>query len=257
MRPLEYIMCGLLAVSAASCTGSVDSLVRDAAAHCPVTIEGVGFVREIRLSGDTLVYDCSVTNREVNIEALRGSAASVKRVMSPGILRLFDNNQELLEAVRANGLILSVRYSGVDGGAPLVVDFQDADLAPEEERKSCTGADPQKRLADEIAVSRATLPARLADGIDVVNVDTVAGMVVFFCRVFEDIAGIDAIDNLKSNAGSIRSEMLDVLKSGTDSDVAALVEIATDAGFGIAYRYEGSGTGKAVEIDFPVETLKK
>lgn len=250
-------MCGLLAVAASSCTGSVDSLVRAAAAHCPVTIEGVGFVRDIRLSGDTLVYDCSVTNREVNIEALRGSAASVKRVMLPGILRLFDNNPELLEAVRANGLILSVRYGGVDGGAPLVVDFQDADLAPDDVRKPRVDSDPHKRLADEIIVSRATLPARLAEGIDVVNVDTAARMVVFYCRVDENVAGPDAIDNLTSNADAIRAEMLDVLKSGTDSDVAALVEIATDADYGIAYRYEGSLTGKAVEIGFPVEILKK
>ena len=256
MNPLKYIMCALLAVLTTACTKSTETLVREAAGHCPVTIEGVGFVRNISLEGDTLVYDCTVTNRDVDIEALAGNTESVKRVMLPEILRLFDGNPELLEAIRADRLVLSVRYMGQNSGKPLVVDFAPEELA------SGRGADapynPERRLADEIAISKAALPAQLAEGIDVVDIDTLDGMVTFFCTVKEEIAGDDAISNLRSNAREMHTEMLGALRGATgDGDVNTLVEIATGAGYGIAYRYEGNVTGDTLSLNFSLDSLKK
>lgn len=257
MKRFFYIAYIALAVLLCSCTPSLDKLVKNASGHCPITIEGVGFVKEITLSGDTLVYNCVVTSKEVDIEKLRSNAASLKRIMEPQILQLFDHNPELLEAVRKNRLTLSARYVGSQGGTPLVIDFSVDDLSQDASESSTYSVDPVQRLMDEIAVSRASLPTQLADGIDIVNLDTLNSMVTFFCEVNESLAGKDAIDNLRENRAEICEEMLSAFTSGTDSDINNLVKMSTDAGCGIAYVYRGSISGDTMDISFPKEILKK
>lgn len=257
MRRLFNIFIAALACLVSGCTLSLDKLVKNAATHCPIPVEGVGFVKDITLSGDTLIYHCVVTNTDVDIEKLKSNSESVKRVMEPQILTLFDNNPELLEAVRSNKLVLSARYYGSKGGAPLSIDFSPEELSGKKEAPPTFSVNPVQRLVDEIAVSRAGLPTKLAEGIDIVDIDTLNSMVTFFCNVNESLAGTDAIKNLRENAAEIRAEMLSAFTSRVDPEINTLVNMSTDAGCGIAYCYTGSLTGDTLNIIFRVEDLKK
>lgn len=242
-----------LAMAVTACGDSLDDRVKQVAAHCPITINEVGFVRDIRLSGDTLIYDCTVTNSSIDIEALRKSAEEVRRVMALKIITIFDNNPELLKEITDNELTLSIRYKDRDG-RELDIDYSGDELR--EARHASQRRDPEQRLRDEIAVSRASLPAKMTEGITITDVDDSEGMINFRCEVDEKLAGSDAMASLRLHGAEIREEMLASLRSGTEPDVMQLVEIAVSARRGIAYRYRGSESGDTMTICFTAGELR-
>lgn len=263
MTHLCKLFCGLLlgatAVTALqSCAPSLEDRVKMASGHCPVTIDNVGFINDIHLSGDTLVYDCTVTNPDINIAALSERPGDVKRVLAPQITGLFNDNRELLEQVTANNLILSVRYRGHDRSM-LTVDFTPSELTEAtSDNAHATPADPVARLSDEIKLSQASLPVDMADGIVMTAIDDSDMTVNFRCTVDEAVAGTDAIANLRDNRAQIRSMMLSSLRGSTDTDIRRLVEIATSANRGIAYRYTGNLSGDTMSVVFtPAELLAR
>lgn len=212
--------------------------------RCPVPVENVGFVNSVALSGDTLVYTCMVTERSVDLEVLGRAVGAVKRTMLPTLASLFDSDPGLLEELRANDWILSVRYTDARGRT-LAVDFPAAEVGT----GSLTDYNPETALADELTLSKASLPAQIAPGVTVTDVVDRGGMVVFECDVDERMEP-EAMANLRRVRSQLRMSMSEALASAGDAEVERLVDVTTAAGRGIAYRYKGTLTGDTLTISF-------
>lgn len=255
MKPILTLCCAAtLALLSCSGRGSTSDAVSRAAARCPIPVENVGFISSISLHTDTLVYICNVTEQGVNIPSLATHTDAMKRAMAPTITTLFDNDPALLDELREKKWILSVRYRDTRGGA-LTLDFTPGELSGE--ATASRTIDPEQRLADEISLSRSSLPAQMADAIVIRDIVDRDGYVVFECSVDEDIAGSDAMTDLRRNIPAIRASMREALGAEGDTDVERLVDVTTTAGRGIAYRYTGTVTGDTLSIAFTSDELRR
>lgn len=247
----------LLCVMATGCSGNSDavSAVARANSRCPIPIENVGFVSAISLSGDTLVYDCMVTEAGIDLAALAGHTAEMKRAMQPSIATLFDTDPGLLEKLRADRLTLSVRYHDA-AGHWLSVEFHPDELAADAaDKEKSEPLDPERRLADELALTAAGLPAEMVPGITIVEVADTLGYVEFRCSVDETGLHAGALDSLKTHAAEIRHNMSQALLSEGDPAVDRMVDITLSARRGLRYRYTGSRTGDTLSIAFAPSEL--
>lgn len=241
-------LCGCGGCSGGASGGGQPDVVAAANRRCPVPVENVGFVNSVTLSGDTLVYTCMVTERSVDLEVLGRALGAVKRTMQPTLASLFDADPGLLDALHDNGWILSVRYTDARGRT-LAVDFPADEVGADP-----AGFDPETALADELALSKASLPAQIAAGVTVTDVVDRGGMVVFECDVDERLEPA-AMANLRRVRSQLRMSMSEALNSGGDADVERLVDVTTSAGRGIAYHYTGTVTGDTLTISFPPSEL--
>lgn len=255
MKPITHLCCAA-AMLLASCSGAdkTSAPVARADSRCPIPIENVGFISSIGLHADTLVYVCNVTEPGISLKAMAGKADAMKRTMAPTITTLFDTDPELLDELRKHKWILSVRYHDTRGGA-VTLDFHPDELSENAIMATAATINPEQRLADEIALSRSSLPARMADAITITDVVDINGYVVFECSVDESIAGDGAMANLKENAAGLRASMAEALASEGNPDVERLVDVTTAAGRGISYRYTGSESGDTMSVAFSPQEL--
>ena len=257
MKPVIQLCCAA-AMLLASCSGSdkTSGPVALADSRCPIPIENVGFISSISLHADTLVYVCNVTTPGISLEAMAGKTDAMKRAMTPTITTLFDNDAELLDELRERGWTLSVRYHDTRGGS-VTLDFTPDELSEKAIMATATAINPEQRLADEIALSRSSLPARMADAITITDVVDRNGYVVFECSVDESIAGSDAMPNLRENASELRASMGEALATEGSPDVERLVDVTTAAGRGISYHYTGSVSGDTMSVSFSPQELMR
>lgn len=247
-----------LSIITAGCgnrTGS-DDLVDAAAASCPIPIENVGFISGIELHADTLVYLCSVTSAGVDLPNLGEAREAMKRTMLPSMRSLFADNAALMDRVRQKGWVVSVRYTD-KAGHRLDLDFPAAEVSAAIDGSAAAVADPEQRLADEIKLANASLPAPMAPAIMMTRMTDDGKMITYVCEVDETVADTDAIANIRSAAPEIRREMLAALHAAGEPDVERLVEITGSAGRGIRYLYRGDTTGDTVSIAFSADEIKR
>lgn len=247
-----------LMVILSACQNNLKEQVAQAAAHCPIDITNVGFVNNISLRGDTLVYDCVVTNTTVNLDALAAEADGVKRRMAPTILQLFDSNPAMIKSIQDNHLVLSIRYRAANRAhaTPLVINYTTDELRRTTRPEQAESRHPDQVIADEIAISKVNLPVEMAPAVMMTDIYDSGTYIVYVCSVNEEQAGADAMANLRANMPEMRREMLDMFRSGLDKDVQRLVEIALSANHGIAYEYHGSATGDTLTARFTPQELR-
>lgn len=234
------------ALSGCGGRSATDEILKSANSRCPIPVENVGFVSSITLCGDTLVYTCNVTEPGVNVDGLASRADAVKRILRPMLPGLFTADARLLDELRDKGWTLSIRY--VDGaGKRCDLNYAATELT---ERALGESPSPEQRLADEVDVANASLPARMAPAITMERVVDEGGMVTYICIVDEKTAQISNLDNLRASAPAIRSEMARSFLSHGDADVDRLVDITVAAGRGIRYLYRGSESGDTMSIAF-------
>lgn len=241
----------ILTGCSATGTDSQPAAVAAANKRCPIPVENVGFVNSITLSNDTLVYACMVTEPTVDLERLSLTPGALKRTMLPTIPSLFEGAPDLLEDLTANGRVLSVRYTDARGRR-LNVDFNADEVDP----STTPTISAEQRLADEIEISRASLPTRLADAITIVDMVDRDGLVVFCCDVDETLQP-DAMKGLRRALTQIRYSMSEALHAESDADIDAFVNITRNAGRGIAYFYKGTLTGDTATIAFSRSELER
>lgn len=252
MKQMRLFAALIAALLLAACSApTLEKQVEQAASHCPVEVKGVGFIKNISLDKDTLVYDVTVTSPSIDLSRLSSRPDEVKATMKSSIVNLFDNNHEMLDALRENAITLQIRY--VDRNrASLTLNFSPDDLKAEPSRK----ASPQEELEAEIQRSKILLPAELAPSVMITDISDTENMIMFHCEVDETTANADAIDNLRAHSAEIAAEMAKSLSGSADPDVKRMVGIAMRADHGIAYRYTGSVSGDTVTIAFPASRLR-
>ena len=246
------------ALLTASCSGSGNSSdpVAKAASQCPIPVENVGFISSISLNSDTLTYVCNVTDRSINLEGLSRNTDAMKRTLMPVITSLFDSQPDLLDKLRSEKWTLSVRYVDPQGTS-LRLAFSPDELSEQAAHAASATLDPEQRLADEIALSKSSLPASMTDAIVIDDICDRNGYVVFECSVDETAAGDGAMENLRDSAAEIRASMAESLSSEGDPDVDRLVDVTTAAGRGLAYRYTGTISGDTLTIAFSPAELRR
>lgn len=239
-----------------ACSPSPRKVVEQASRQCPITVNGVGFIRSISLnaSGDTLTYHVMVTNPDMaDLSALQGHEDMVKAQLRPGIMGLFEGNEPLRETLEKGGWVLQIEYATRTPGAkPLTVNFSPAQLKDSPTLQE----NPQERLEREVEMGRQFLPVEMAPGVAITDVLLEGNAVVYECSVSEADLGEGAIDDIRANAQAMHAEMLREMRAGTDPEVATMVKVVTDAGRDIVYRYTGVPSGKSTSLRFTLDSLR-
>ena len=164
MKLMHLFAALIAALLLAACSApTLEKQVEQAASHCPVEVKGVGFIKNISLDKDTLVYDVTVTSPSIDLSRLSSRPDEVKATMKSSIVNLFDNNHEMLDALRENAITLQIRY--VDRNrASLTLNFSPDDHCEVDETTANADAiDNLRAHAAEIAAEMAESLSGSAD----------------------------------------------------------------------------------------------
>lgn len=108
---ISFAIAGVMAFVVASCGGSSDLgvIAQLENKKCPVKIPGIGSITSVEYSGDTLRFNCSVSNRALNLASMAEHPEAMKQAVMPLLPDLLKND-DLGNKLLENKAYLSLHY---------------------------------------------------------------------------------------------------------------------------------------------------
>lgn len=256
---ISFAIAGVMAFVVASCGGSSDLgvIAQLENKKCPVKIPGIGSITSVEYSGDTLRFNCSVSNRALNLASMAEHPEAMKQAVMPllpDLLKNDDLGNKLLEnkaylslhyyskgPKRPKGLSKSVKF-------PSAADI-DVVITPDEIKDIMEGkiADsPKDKLAAQIAMANAQCPMKVDSETTLESVAVEGNSLIYVYSIDESGSNSDIIDVINENSDNTRNDIVSSIK--TSPEFKPIIKACNDAGLNIIYRYKGATSGKTCDI---------
>ena len=118
---------------------------------------------------------------------------------------------------------------------------------------SCSSTEDNLKKACEEASKQC--PVQADYGMSIMSIDYTGGNVVYNVEVDENIYGEDAIQQFSAAKEQMEVAMKQAILSGSDKDIAAMVDLCRKANADIVFKYTGKPSGKTFEINIPASEL--
>lgn len=118
---------------------------------------------------------------------------------------------------------------------------------------SCSSSQDELKKACEEATKQC--PVQADYGMSIVSIDYADNNVVYNVEVDEAIYGADAIQQFNAAKDQMSDAMKQAILSGSDKDIAAMVELCRKANANIIFKYTGKPSGQSMEIEIPANEL--
>ncbi len=118
---------------------------------------------------------------------------------------------------------------------------------------SCSSSQDKLQKACEEATKQC--PVQADYGMSIVSIDYADNNVVYNVDVDEAIYGENAIQQFSAAKEQMSDAMKQAILSGSDKDIAAMVELCREAGASIVFKYTGKPSGQSFEIEIPSSEL--
>ncbi len=118
---------------------------------------------------------------------------------------------------------------------------------------SCSSSQDELKKACEEATKQC--PVQADYGMSIVSIDYADNNVVYNVEVDEAIYGPDAIQQFSGAKEQMRDAMKQAILSGSDKEIAAMVEMCRKANANIVFKYTGKPSGKSFDIEIPASEL--
>ena len=118
---------------------------------------------------------------------------------------------------------------------------------------SCSSTEDNLKKACEEASKQC--PVQADYGMSIVSIDYADSNVVYNVEVDENIYGEDAIQQFAAAKDQMEAAMKPAILSGSDKDIAAMVDLCRKANADIVFKYTGKPSGKTFEINIPASEL--
>lgn len=256
---ISFAIAGVMALATASCGGPSDLgvIAQLENKKCPVKITGVGSITSVEYSGDTLRFNCSVSNRALNLASMAEHPEAMKQAVMPLLPELLKNDDlgnKLLEnkaylslhyyskgPKRPKGLSKSVKF-------PSAADI-DVVITPDEIKDIMEGkvADsPKDKLSAQIAMANAQCPMKVDSETTLESVAVEGNSLVYVYSIDESGSNSGIIDVISENSDDTRNDIVKSIR--TSPEFKPIIKACKDAGLNIVYRYKGASSGKICDI---------
>ena len=118
---------------------------------------------------------------------------------------------------------------------------------------SCSSSQDKLKQACEEATKQC--PVQADYGMSIVSIDYADNNVVYNVEVDESIYGEDAIQQFTAAKDQMGEAMKGAILSGSDKDIAAMVDLCRKADANIVFKYTGKPSGQSFEIEIPASEL--
>ncbi len=242
----------LFLVAGCSQKTKLEAGIESANKQCPISLGAAGEVTGIRFDGTDVVYELSVDDAFLNLEALSKSPESMKAGIGAMLSNPKGDVKKTLELVIEAGSGIKYIYKGKTSGQEASCYLNTDELkAILDENLSQADID-RKQLEEIVNLTNVSLPITVDEATTLVRLGMEGEQVVYDYTIDEDAVKMSV---LKENERQLRQQ----IKSSWSVDDASMkmfLESCSKCGKGIGYRYTGNTSGEVLYILFDNSEVK-
>ncbi|MCM1153600.1 MAG: hypothetical protein NC328_08110 [Muribaculum sp.] len=222
----------------------------DLNAQMPMPMGEMGMITSVTMEGDTLIYRLEVDFLENNGLEMKTKTEYKPEFVKNAISSLIHSNKAFkssLGLISGSGLWMKYDIHYGDYHTSMVLSPSDI--------KSIIDSKPDYKaiVSNMIAQYNRQLPMELA-GMKITKYELEGNCLVIYAIVDESYTNMDV---MAQNSQLIKSNMLEMLKSGREPATSAEFYNTAMAGYTMVYKYVGGTSGKTVIVELaPAEVLE-
>lgn len=226
--------------------------IENANKQCPISLGEAGEVTSIRFDGTDVIYDISVDDAFLNLEALSKNPESMKAGIGAMLSNPKGDVKKTLELVIEAGSGIKYIYKGKTSGKEASCYLNTDELkAILDVNLSQTDID-RKQLEEIVNLTNVSLPITVDEATTLVKLSIEGEEVIYDYNIDEKAVKMSV---LKENEEQLRLQ----IKSSWSMDDASMkmfLEACSKCGKGIGYRYTGDTSGEVLYILFDKSEVK-
>ena len=238
--------------SLVSCGESkIEKMVDSLNNECPISMGVIGEITDVEYENGNVVFNCSVNETLVNIDALNENPDLMKR----NIKTVFNNpngeTKELIDMLIEENSGIVYRYTGKESGKVTSITLSSADIT-DINNNSTEEYNPETALEDQVETANAQCPIIIADGMTTTHIAIEGDYVVYNVDVDESMYSIKTLD---SNKAQVKKNMIQEFNGNSDPTIKLFINFCKEANKGVAYKYIGNSSGKICMIKISYSEL--
>ena len=250
----SFLLLVAMAVLVSCGESKLKTIVETANSDCPVSMGNMGEVTSIEYVDGNVVYNLSVNESIIDIDALNENP----KLMKKGVLAMLNSSdadndtKELVKALEEADAGLIFRYHGSKSGKTASVSLSRNDITDMKvSADNGESSSPLEALEAEVEITNAQCPTDIGDGLQIAAVAISGDYVVYTITVDENDISIAALAENKAEVKKAIKEELDK----DDDDMQTFIELCKKCGKGVAYRYTGDTSGKTLTVKISASEL--
>lgn len=245
------LFCLLLAVGCSRKT-KLEAGIESAGKQCPISLGTAGEVTAIRFDGTDVVYELSVDDAYLNLDALGKSPESMKAGIGAMLSNPTGDVRKTLELVVEARSGIKYVYRGKTSGKEVSC-YLNADELKQLLNVSLSPGDIDiKQLEEIVNLTNVSLPVAVDEATQLDKLTMEDGQVVYDYTIDEEKIKMAL---LKENEANLKQQ---IQSSWTmdDTSMKMFLEACIKCGKGLGYRYVGDTSGEMLYITFTAAEVK-
>ena len=218
----------------------ISQLVEALNEQCPVSYE-IGTANSFKCEGKKVVIDYTIDEDILSFEKL-----DKKAIFDAWRLLYLDccsnNDKALMKSLALSGYDLQCVFTGSRTGHKASIDVSDQQL------NTYKPLSQEESIKTTVEITRAVLPIPLDSVTDMIDVSLDKDNLIYIYRINEENFNISMLENEPTFRENIATGITQQFTS--NSSAGELFKKLCISGRGLCYRYQGSKTGKTIDIGF-------
>lgn len=247
-----WLLSCLLWVVGCSQKTKLEAGIEAANKQCPISLGMAGEVTAIRFDGKNVVYELSVDEAFLNLEALGKSPEAMKAGIGTMLSNPKGDVKKTLELVIETGSGIKYVYKGKQSGKEASC-YLNTDELKQLLDANLSQAELDRRQLEEIVnLTNASLPMAVDQATQLDKLSIEEGQVVYDYTIDESKISMSV---LKERQAQLREQIRSSWSAG-DVSMKMFLDACRKCGKGIGYRYVGNASGEMLYIVFDSAEVK-